>query len=77
VQAPFLNLIENIFYKVGTVPENRNAQVLDFQALTRARRARPCNVLMLNDLLQELCNLNFIRSLKQVGASKKTRFLSA
>jgi hypothetical protein len=79
VQHLFSNLIENIFCNVGTVPESRNAQVVDIQRLTRGGGARPRNPMITRALrlFEEFSDLDFIRSLQQVGASKKTRFLSA
>jgi hypothetical protein len=77
-QASFLNLIENIFLAVGTVLESRNAQVVDIQRLTRRGGARPRNPMITRALrlFEEFSDLNFVRSLQQVGATKKARLLA-
>jgi hypothetical protein len=69
----FLRLSAN----VGTVPESRNAQVVDIQRLTRGGGARPRNPMITRALrlFEELGDLDFIGSLQQVSATKKTRFL--
>ncbi len=78
-QTLFCNLIENIFLRVGTVLESTNAQVVDIQRLTRRGGARPRNPMITRALrlFEEFGDLNFVSSLQQVGATKKTRFLTA
>jgi hypothetical protein len=78
-QTLFCNLIENIFLGVGTVPESTNAQVVDIQRLTRRGGARPRNPMITRALrlFEEFSDLNFVRSLQQVSATKKARLLTA
>jgi hypothetical protein len=74
-----LKIFLRLSAKVGTVLESQNAQVVDIQRLRRRGGARPRNPMITRALrlLEEFSDLNFIRSLQQVGATKKTRFLTA
>ncbi len=79
VQTLFLNLIENIFLKVGTVPESENAQVADIQRLTLGGGARPRNPMITRALrlFEEFSDLNLVCPFQQVSPTKKASFLTA